>query len=242
MKSQEQAWEAEYRSSKMLSPSNVPHAEVVRFSRWLKKEAKRAGAPLETDTLTVLDLGSGTGRNSFYFAEQGATAIGFEFSDTALALAKKFAAHGDLAIDYRKQDIGGPFPLGDASVDIILDVTSSNSLSDAARATYLRECARVLKPGGSMFVRALALEGDANAKALVAQYPGPDADSYIHPNLGIVEKTFTRDSFQETYSPYLDIAQLERVSHYNVVAGRKYKRNYWIAYLRKPTAGESGID
>src|SRR4051812_45243323 len=109
-KGQEQAWEREYRSSKMLSPSNVPHADVVRFSRWLKKEGKRAGTPIEVDELTVLDLGSGTGRNSYYFAEQGARAIGFEISDTALALAKKFAAHGELSIDYRKQDIGQSFP------------------------------------------------------------------------------------------------------------------------------------
>lgn len=229
---QERAWDTEYRTKQMLSPSNVPQADVVRFVRWLKKASKRADAPLELSDCTVLDLGSGTGRNSYYVATQGARTIGYEVSSTALKMAEKLAAQDNLSIEYRKQDIGAAYPLPAASVDIALDVTSSNSLSDAARQTYLREIHRVLKPGGWLFVRALAKDGDAHAKALVARFPGPDPDTYIHPDLGIVEKVFTEKSFRETYGAVFEIAQLEKTSHYVTVAGRKYKRNYWVAYLR----------
>jgi SAM-dependent methyltransferase len=109
-------------------------------------------------------------------------------------MAKQFAQKGGVTIDYRLQSIGKPFPLPDASVDIALDVTSSNSLSDAERAVYLRELGRVLKPGALFFLRALSLEGDANAKELVRRFPGPDPDTYVHPDLGFVEKVFSRES------------------------------------------------
>lgn len=235
---QQDAWDREYKAQKLLSPSNVPQGDVVRFLRWLKKERKRAGEPLDMEALHVLDLGSGTGRNSFYFASQGAQATGFEFSPTALALAKKVAAHAELPVEYRLQDIGKPYPLPDASVDIVLDITSSNSLSDAGREVYLRETHRVLAPGGRMLVRALSFEGDAHAKELVKRFPGPDPDTYVHPDLGIVEKVFSRDSFKAAYEPYFTISELERVQHYATVAGRTYKRSYWVAYLEK--AGKRG--
>ena len=218
----------------MLSPSNVPHADVVRFTRWLKKRDKKAGSPRDFYGQYVLDLGSGTGRNSFYYAQQGAVVQGFELSNTALTMAGTYARHADLPIEYRKQDIGKTYPVSTASIDLILDITSSNSLMDDARALYLSECARVLKPGGWMLVRALCREGDAHAKALIAGDPGADPDSYVHPDLHIVEKTFTRASFREMYGKYFDIIELDQIQHYVMVAGRRYKRNYFIAYLQKP--------
>jgi SAM-dependent methyltransferase len=231
---QQSAWEREYKTQQLLSPSNVPHADVMRFVRWLKKEKKREGMRLDLDGMRVLDLGSGTGRNAYYFAEQGAKAIGYEFSSTALEMAKSTAKSGGLDIAYRLQDIGKPFPLGDRSIDIALDVTSSNSLSDQGRAIYLQELYRALAPGGYLFLRTLSLEGDAHAKELIKRYPGPDPDTYVHPDLHIVEKTFSRDSLQDTYGPYFTFRQLDRVQHYATVAGRTYKRNYWVCYLQKP--------
>jgi len=231
---QEKQWEGEYRERRMLSPSNSPHADVVRFLKWLKKEAKKEGAPLDLDGMAVLDLGSGTGRNSFYFADRGAHATGYEISDTALTFARGFASEAGLAIEYRKQDIGAPYPAADASVDIALDVTSSNSLDEKGRAVHLSELMRVMKPGAYLFVRALSKEADVHAKALVAKFPGPEPDTYVHPDLHLTEKVFTRDSFIETYKQF-DVLKLERTEHYATVSGRKYKRHYWIAYLRKPS-------
>jgi SAM-dependent methyltransferase len=230
---QEQAWEEEYRSKKMLSPSLLPQADVVRFSRWLKKDKKKQGAPLDMEEVTVLDLGSGTGRNSLYYAQQGAKVTGYEISATALAMAEKSARHAELPVTFEKRDIGVAFQLPSASFDIVLDVTSSNSLNDDERKIYVKEVTRVLKSGGYLFVRALSLEGDPHAKKLVEQYPAGNPDTYKHPDLGIIEKVFSRQTFTDTYAPYFKIALLERISHYPLVAGRRYKRQYWIAYLEK---------
>jgi SAM-dependent methyltransferase len=231
---QQSAWEHEYKAQKLLSPSNVPHADVMRFVRWLKKERRKEDCRLELEGMRVLDLGSGTGRNAYYFAGEGAVVTGFEFSPTALEIAKQTASAAGIEIAYKLQDIGKPFPLPDKSIDIALDVTSSNSLSEAGRRTYLLELDRVLAPGGFLFLRALSLEGDAHAKELIRRFPGPDPDTYIHPDLGIVEKVFSRESLKAAYEPYFQIMHLDRVQHYATVAGRTYKRSYWIAYLRKP--------
>lgn len=230
---QEEVWNNEYKQKQMLSPSTLPQADVVRFVRWLKKQKKKAATPIEVDTFNVLDLGSGTGRNSMYLAQMGATVTGYEIANTALAMAEKQARHAELPIAYKKQDIGKAYQLGTESIDLILDVTSSNSLNEEGRAKYLEEVSRVLKPGGWMFVRALSLEGDAHAKRLVKDFPGAGPDTYVHPDLGVAEKVFSRETFTNTYAPYFRIAELERVSHYPNVAGRRYKREYWIAYLEK---------
>lgn len=230
---QQRAWDREYKAQQLLSPSMVPQADVVRFVRWLKKMHKKEGTPLDFDQLTVLDLGSGTGRNAVYFAEQGADVFGFEFAPAAFASAREHAARAGLPINYRLQDIGEPYQLKDESIDIALDVTSSNSLSDAGRAVYLSEMHRVLKPGGHLFLRALSSEGDPHAKELVKRFPGPDPDTYVHPDLGVTEKVFSRESLKTTYEPFFAFQELDRVQHYATVAGRTYKRSYWIAYLEK---------
>jgi SAM-dependent methyltransferase len=230
------AWDREYTSQKLLSPSNIPHADVVRFVRWLKKEHKKKGEPIDMEEMHVLDLGSGTGRNSFYLREQGAQVIGFEFSPTALALAQKIARHGDMEIEYRLHDIGTRYDIPDHTIDIFLDVTSSNSLSDSGRAVYMKELERVMKPGGYLFLRALSFESDVHAKELVKRFPGPDPDTYVHPDLHIVEKVFSRESLKRTYETYFEILELDKVQHYATVAGRKYKRSYWVVYMQKKTA------
>ena len=220
----------------MLTRKNVPHADVVRFVRSLKKAGRKEGAPLDLMGWRVLDLGSGTGRNSFYLGEQGASVLGYEFSEAALKIAERFSHGKGLDIAYEKRDIGQPYPIANESVDLVLDVTSSNSLDEKGRSVHLKEVARVLKPGGKFFVRALSKEGDQHAKYLVANAPGPEHDTYIHPDLKIVEKVFTEAEFRQLYGAYFTIESLERSYHYATVAGRRYKRAYWLAHMTKPYA------
>ncbi len=225
---QESAWDREYRKSQLLTKDNKPQADVVRFVTYLKKEKE-----VDINSMTVLDLGSGTGRNSYYFAELGAKVTGFEISKTAIAIGKENADNAGLHIEYKKQSIGEIFPIADSSVDIILDVTSSNSLSEQEREIYLAETHRVLRSGGYFFVKALCKDGDQNAKHLLQHSPGAEKDTYILPGIGITERVWTKDDFVSTYEKYFTIIHLEKKTSYSRMNNRSYKRNFWLAYMKK---------
>jgi SAM-dependent methyltransferase len=227
---QENQWDREYKKSKFLTKENKPQTDVIRFVRALRSFG---AGEFDISKLNVLDLGSGTGRNSFYFAELGAKVIGFEISKTALNIAINNAKTASLEIEYKKQSIGETFPLKDSSIDIMLDVTSSNSLSEAERQVYLIESHRILKDNGYFFVKALCKDGDQNAKNLLKNFPGKEKDTYILPDIGISERVWTKEDFVETYEKYFTILHLEKKTSYTRMNNQPYKRNFWIVYMKK---------
>jgi len=225
--SQELAWDREYIKSKLLTKDNKPQSDVVRFTKFLRKQG------VELAKCRVLDLGSGAGRNSFYFAEMGAGVVGLEISKTAIQISNENSKKARLNIKYVKQSIGEKFPLEDESVDIVLDVTSSNSLSEGEREIYLSETNRVLKVGGYFVVKALCKDGDANAKYLLKNNPGKEKDTYIMPGLGVTERVWSKDDLISFYEKYFVIFNLEKKTSYSRINNRVYKRNFWICYLGK---------
>lgn len=229
---QEKTWNREYSTQKFLTNENEPQADVVRFVRFIRKKAN-----LEIDKLFVIDLGSGTGRNSFYFAESGAKVLGLEISGVAIDIANKYLSEAmskrHFDIKYVKQSIGEKFPCEDNSIDVALDVTSSNSLTEVEREVYLSETHRVLKNSGYFFVKALCKDGDENAKYLLKNNHGKEIDTYIMPETGIIERIWSRDNFVKTYEKYFTILELEKKTTYSKINNRSYKRNFWIAYMKK---------
>jgi len=233
---QTEAWEREYRNPKLVTGKAEPQNDVKRFLKFLKKEEE-----VSFDTLQVLDLGCGTGRNANYLAEmigEGTKpdmvmVTGFEISKTALNMAKERATEALLKIDYKIQSIGEVYPCEDETFGLILDITSSNSLNEKERALYLKETHRVLKSGGYFFVRALCKDGDANVKELLKQSPGKEHDTYINIEMKLTERVFTKEDFIKTYTPYFLIQKLEKKTGYAHFNGRIYKRNYWLAYMKK---------
>lgn len=223
---QEHAWDREYRNSKLLTKENKPQSDVVKFTKFLKK----AGHNPEP---RMLDLGCGTGRNSFYFAELGAKVTGVEISQTALKLAEENASKAGLHIEYMKRSIGDTFPFENECFDIALDVTSSNSLSEAERDIFLIETHRTLKSGGYFFTKALCKDGDSNAKYLLGHFPGDEKDTYIMPDLGVKERVWAKEDFITTYEKYFTILHMEKKTSYSRMNNRSYKRNFWIVYMKK---------
>jgi len=225
---QEQAWDREYKRSKLLTKDNKPQADVVRFAKFLKKEQK-----FDIENKKVLDLGSGAGRNSLYFAELGATVTGLEISKTAIEISKEYAKDAGLEINFIKQSIGEIFPSDTNSIDIVLDITSSNSLNEEEREVYINEVNRVLKKDGYFFVKALCKDGDDNAKFLLKNHPGPEKDTYVMPELGVTERVWSREDFAEYYEKYFSIVHMEKKITYSRMNNRVYKRNFWICYMKK---------
>ncbi len=221
-------WEKEYRNSKLLHFHPEPQKDTLRFVKFLKKQYA-----VHLEGMSILDLGSGTGRNANYFAEKGCQVVGIEISPTAVGIARQEAQKLSVHVDYRIQSFGDTLPFDTQSFDIVIDVTSSNSLNETERATYLSETHRVLKPGGFFFVKALAKDGDTNAKQLILKNPGPEKDTYIMKELGLVERVFTKEDFLHTYTPYFSVRSLEKKVSYTSMNNRQYKRHFWLAYMQK---------
>ncbi len=228
MSNQGNVWEREYKDPKLVTKNEEPQADTLRFLKFLKKEEK-----YKIENKKILDLGAGTGRNSNYLAELGNNVIGIEISKTALNLAKARALELGLNVDYRLDDIGEEYEIADNSIDVILDVTSSNSLDENGREVYLRETSRVLKMQGYFFVRALCKDGNKNVKNLLKLNPGKEYDTYVIKDIGLTERVFSREDFMKMYGQYFKILHLEKKTNYTTFNNRIYKRDYFLAYLQK---------
>jgi len=222
------AWENEYKSPQLVTKGKSPQKDMLRFLKFLKKEEG-----VELENLSILDLGSGTGRNANYLAKLGNKVSCLEISPTAIELSKSRAEKMEIKVDHKLHDIGSEYPFKNEMFDLILDVTSSNSLNGKERETYLSEVFRVLKKNGNFFVKGLCKDGDKNAKALIKKNPGPEPDTYINEDMGLVEKVFTQHDFTKLYSKYFKIIKLLKKTNYTRFKGQSYKRNFWLAYMKK---------
>lgn len=225
---QMQAWDKEYKNSKLLHFHPEPQKDTLRFLKYLKKEQK-----WRPDGKMVLDMGCGTGRNANHIADMGGIVTGFDISPTAISIARDAAKEKKVDVTYYVMDMGKELMFPNNSFDLLLDVTSSNSLNETERALYLTEAHRILKPGGFLFVKALAKDGDDNAKALLQKSPGKEKDTYIMKELNLTERVFTRDDIMKTYEPYFTILSLEKKESYTSMNGRSYKRQSFLLYLQK---------
>ena len=220
-------WEKEYRNPKLITNSDEPQLDFKHFIKWLRKNQH-----VSLDGLRVLDLGSGTGKNSLFLAERGSDVVGIELSKTAVRMAKERAEERDLDAHFQTGDIGTTIPYEDASFDLILDVVSSNSLDEAERRVYVKEMRRLLKPGGHVFIKALCKDGDKHAVNLIEKFPGKEKDTYVMPSVGIMERVFSREDITDLYRDF-EILNLERKNSYTNFEGKSYKRQFWLAYLQK---------
>jgi len=127
-----------YRSGRALQ------ANVIRT--WMETFTEYASP---ARPLTALDLGSGTGRLSPALAEEfGGPVYGVEPSAGMLGEARQHAAHH--AVTYLEGS-AEYVPLPDASCDLAVLFLSWHHVADKPRGAA--EFARVLRPGGTMFVR-----------------------------------------------------------------------------------------
>lgn len=97
---------------------------------------------------TLLELGCGTGKNTGYYATLAARVHALDFSEGMLlrARAKGFGAH----VTFEQADLQQAWPVASASVDLAV---ANLVLEHIADLTFVfGEAARVLQPGGRLFV------------------------------------------------------------------------------------------
>jgi malonyl-CoA O-methyltransferase len=113
-------------------------AEVLRASPLLVAVAGRE----------VLELGCGTGKNTAWLAERAASVTALDFSEGMLARARTRVAAPH--VRFVRHDVREPWPLPDARVDVVVGNLVLEHVE--ALGPVFAEAARVLRPGGRLFL------------------------------------------------------------------------------------------
>lgn len=100
----------------------------------------------------ALDVGCGTGRDAILLARAGYRASGLDISPQAIALAGALAAEQGVSVDFRVGDVRRP-PYPDGAFDLITDRGCLHHLGGEDRRAYAAAVARLLRPGGLLYVR-----------------------------------------------------------------------------------------
>jgi 2-polyprenyl-6-hydroxyphenyl methylase / 3-demethylubiquinone-9 3-methyltransferase len=113
------------------------------------RDVLRVVGPRPTDL--VLELGSARGDVTFLLARHARAVVGVDAAPEALAMAE--AARAELEIPnvrWLQADVADLSPVADASVDAVAAIDLVEHVDDPTLAAMLRECRRVLKPGGRL--------------------------------------------------------------------------------------------
>ncbi|MDP3955724.1 MAG: class I SAM-dependent methyltransferase [bacterium] len=223
-------WNKEYEKPEHLALSTEPARDLIKFLQWLYREQEHA---IPMNHTSVLDIGCGNGRNLIYMAKEfKITGSGFDISQTAIAQAIQNAQ--GLALHFSIQSLAERLPSKDNSQDIVLDMMASHVLNKDERVALRKEILRVLRPGGFLFFKTFALEGDQNAKRMIAEHPAGEKNSYIHPTISALEHVYTENEILEFLEPDFIVHRIIK-SHGHMKEGRAFKRRSMSVYAEKRT-------
>jgi SAM-dependent methyltransferase len=102
-------------------------------------------------TGAVLDAGCGTGEHALFFAARGHRVTGIDFVPEAIRRARCKATERGLSATFQVEDATTLADLGERFASVI-DFGLFHCFSDDDRGRYVRGLARVIEPGGRLFL------------------------------------------------------------------------------------------
>ena len=139
-------------------PMRALHAINPARLEYVRARCRLAGA-------RALDVGCGGGLLAEELARAGADTTAIDLSENALAQARAHAAAGGLGIDYRQEDAAAHAAAQPARYDVLtcMELLEHVPEPDA----LLADCARLLRPGGALFLSTLNRTWRAFAEAIL---------------------------------------------------------------------------
>jgi SAM-dependent methyltransferase len=222
-------WNEEYKSAEHFALSENQSEDLEKFTRWLRREY---GDSVLNVTASVLDLGTGNGRNLCWLSDTfHVRGIGYDISTEAVKQARARAHANGLPLTFEARSIAGTLDVPDASQTVVLDMMTSHFLKAEDRKMLIDEIFRVLRPGGFLFYKTFLLDEDRNARRMIKENPAGEENTYIHPEIGVAEHVSTEDEIETLYGAQFEIKKIER-SHRHT--GKFAKRRSITVYLEKP--------
>ena len=144
----------------------------------------------------LLEVGCGIGTDLVRFAKGGARVTGVDLAQTAIDLARKnFEVNGVAAEELRVAD-GEALPYPDASFDVVYGHGVIQYTASPAR--LIRECHRVLRPGGAAIFMVYNRVSWLNAMSKVTKVALEHEDAPVLKKFSIAE-------FRGLLSPFSDV-------------------------------------
>lgn len=222
-------WDKEYTNPEHLKLSMNVSADLEKFIRWHGRQ--KSVVPIFQPSETVIDAGCGNGRNLIYLAmNHQMRGTGIDISSAAIAQAKR--ASTNLPITYHVGTAGMKLPVADESQTLALDMMTSHFLNQRERSELRDELFRVLKPGGFLFMKTFLKDEDQHTERLLAEHPGPEPGTYIHPVMGVAEFVYSEAELTAFLGERFLIRKIHR-SHRHAHKGRAGKRRTISVYAEK---------
>jgi SAM-dependent methyltransferase len=222
---QKSIWEQEHAHPSMFPflDSALPSPGVVQFWDWMKPVGV-------SSSLQGLDVCCGKGRNTMWLAAQGASMVGFDFSQTAIDIARQRKSHYSLPAqsDFLVHDAYGTWPFPDHTFDFVVDCFGSSDIeSGQGRRHLMDEAYRVLKPGGYYHLQIDSPELGYFAQR-IKQAPGDESGTLLFPN-GKVEAVLTEDELENWNYP-LKLVEVRRLveSTLEICGQTEPYKYFWI--------------
>lgn len=144
-----------------FSPLRLAFIRDQALARFRRSAAARA--PFEG--LRLLDIGCGGGLLAEPMARLGFEVTAVDASEQNIGAAQAHAAEQGLAIDYRAATAEQLLAEGEGPFDLVLNMEVIEHVADPG--AYLRDCTRLVAPGGLMVLATLNRTPQAFALAIV---------------------------------------------------------------------------
>lgn len=178
--------------------------------------AKRVYVFLKDKKLsTILDLGSGNGKDSIYFSKKGYNVTALDFSQEALSSIKKRAPE----VECIKKDLT-KINFKDNSFDVIYAHLSLHYFDDKTTKKIFGKIFKILKPNGYLFVKCKSTD---DALYGLGEKIGPDMYEKKH-----IRHFFSKEYMKEILSDFKIIKIRKTSSVY-----RHYKSSFIEAFVKK---------
>ena len=186
-----------------------PHEDMPRLADQLE----------ERHTRTLLDLGCGTGRHVLFFAERGFEVYGLDGAPVALETTRRRLDEAGLKAQLVEGTIFEPLPFEDAFFDALISIQVIHHARVAQISKLVAELARVLKPGGLLFVTVPQLWHEDT------QYKEIEPRTFVPLTgweAGLPHHYFTREELVELFKDFdvLDI-HFDRRNYYCVTVAKR---------------------
>lgn len=180
----------------------------------------------------ILDLGSGLGRHSIFFAQQGFNVSAIDISDYGVNYLKEWAKKENMDIDIKLGDMIS-LPYAANSFECVFAYHSISHTDTEGTKKIIREIERVLKQGGEVYTSMCSKESWEFAKA---GYPKIDENTVLNkedgPDKDVAHFYANREDILSLFHNF-DIERIRHIDYCYINNEKQDNKYYYINGCKK---------